>query len=1570
MALQETRSEQGFSQNGGILRFCTGHQDGHYGIEVWFDTQTPFAFPDGGSPLRFQLSHFQVAHQDPRRMLLRCDTGAWSFWLFAVHAPHSGYAATARTAWWDETIAIADLHLDGDPVFLLGDMNAAPGDADHEVVFRSGFTTSANTADFRRVLCHLGLYLPATSEIHVGNTDTWVNFSGSHTHCIDHIALPSTWFSSCSWSSVLEDFDLATLNDDHKATAVQVQWQDWTYQPTRCSDDSSFGFPIRHKPVDYPSGAEFHDALAALQPLPWHCDNEAHVHHVTSSLHSVLAKLQGKRQLSTTRRHLRRELLAQVFHAWSGRESGHRDQHFAYGSSLRCGSFRVFALYRQQCRSLKAALVLAKRVALDAALKEIDEKTPASQVLRTLRSFTGPTNPKKQKRRTLPIIRDASGEVCTLPADALSAWVHYFQNMEGGERMDYATLRMTWLSELAEFQQPHLQASLDQLPSLTELEIALRRVTTNRASGPDGLPGALCHHHPVPLARLLYAQLAKMILHGEESLEYKGGVVAPIYKGKGPVDLAGSYRSILVSNHIGKALHRTIRQKAFSALRSIHAEAADRRHARSTGKSARIIYLDLAEAFYRVIREVPLGGDVSDDLVAHIMHKLKLPPDSLHQIHALLAEEPALQQAGFCDMDQCCVRAIHQSTHFWLPHQSDLVRTRVGSRPGDCFADLTFGYAWSCVLNKLENQMDALGLLAHFHEHRHLPVFGRDTMTSCTTTFLGPTWMDDLAVCLVSENARTLASTTATVAGLLIDLCSFHCMSPNLSKGKTEAMMLFRGRHSRQAKLDFYGPGASGLLPVKQRIGIGHRTFNQHRKVLFQNPHVPLAKRVEMFNMLVLTKVLYGADSWVAMNCKTMKYFHASILKLHKRLLKIAPDQNVLDDTVLADLEVPTPAELLTRARLRYFGTLTQIGSPDVWTALAVDVEWIGLIESDLVWLWQQLWNTSSLPDPRVNFDPWFNILSFHPGYWKRLIRRACAHAVGQRSRLLRARVFHRAALTRLATTCPTIVLPSTTVLKPMTGTFGCFGCQQRCNGPAGEAAHMFRKHKQRSTLRQLSDEPTCPCCLKHFHTMSKIKAHLHYSAHCRNWLRDHDMRCGAHEGAGSCIDRERERLHDRLLPPLRGQGPLPAPRRVRDHIEIDTALYDFILQLFVPDMCLVDFEQQIRDHVCHLALSWTRYSQTLTFVLNNFHREDAEFFGIPSERLQSVIACLLNPDTWDFMQEHETDTFQLPSLADLEADCAAVELALSCCDWTPGPAAFGRHRYVLHAFSGRRRRDDLQFYLEEMAATRSGYVLHTISLDVIINKDWGDARNQRTCAFWLSAIRDKYIIALVSGPPCESWSQARGVQLTHEDEASSEARRGPRIIRTLSELWGMSCVSLLELLQLSIGNDLLFFTILAVIELALANGVAILEHPAEPSREDAASIWRTPILRAVCALPHVTRIQFAQGLMGSATPKPTALLVVNIPDIMSFLHRGRVRTELPISTAIGKTKQGVWRTTALKEYAPALCRSLACALLAAFDRMEVAPGAAEPGDDFRQLCQTMEVTSFGTEVGADFAPA
>jgi len=112
---------------------------------------------------------------------------------------------------------------------------------------------------------------------------------------------------------------------------------------------------------------------------------------------------------------------------------------------------------------------------------------------------------------------------------------------------------------------------------------------------------------------------------------------------------------------------------------------------------------------------------------------------------------------------------------------------------------------------------------------------------------------------------------------------------------------------------------------------------------------------------------------------------------------------------------------------------------------------------------------------------------------------------------------------------------------------------------------------------------------------------------------------------------------------------------------------------------------------------------------------------------------------------------------------------------------------------------------MEEIAASNGMEDVMVISLDIVINEEWGNIGREEVQKFWLAAILDGKVIGLLSGPPCCTWSAARGKV---DPCLPSAKQKGPRIIRTRAELWGMHSVSIKEMLQL---HDMdMFFLALA----------------------------------------------------------------------------------------------------------------------------------------------------------------
>eukprot|EP00435_Cladocopium_sp_Y103_P026910 s1210_g6.t1 len=1640
LAIQEARSEQGMTCTNNILRIASGHHEGHYGVELWFDLDVPYAYCQGRTPLRFCKANFVVAHCDPRRLLVRATTECLSLWFYACHAPHSGRDLRERGEWWASSDGILAEHLDGDPLILLIDANAEPGPPDHRIVFGPDFRSSSSTSLMRDFLEQWSLCLPATGHTHCGDHGTWINFEGTTTHFIDHIAVPQSWCERCLHSEVLQDFDLATPVEDHRVLALQLQWQA-IVQTGRTQQHA-----LMRKPMKYRHTHENVEHLKSMPIRPWCTDVETQAEELSHNVHQLLAadpspqakkpyvsdaiwevrarKLRWRKKLKQVRAWIAKQLMIQVFAAWHSNKQVPAEEQ-SYVTTLYCSQVKNLAGFRQTSKTLTTSLRQSKQIALRSDLEQLDVQAPAAEILRTLRPYTGPSNPRKQKRGTLPMIQDKEGHMCTLPTDVTAAWVDFFQEMEGGARMSYQKLREIWIEELQQFQQWEIDVSTDQLPRLTDLEVALRRIPRGRSCGPDGIPGEVCLANPTILAQHLYPHLLKTTLHGHEYVGFKGGRLTPVHKGRGSISDRRSYRSLLVSNHFGKSIHRAMRNfhaplyEKFLQLQqsggkrkvpvqmALHQLRAWQRDAHHRGMSCGVIFLDLTEAFYRILREAPMGGEVTDELVAHLMKRLNMPEDSLHQIHQLLSEQSALAQAGMSEMDQRALRAVRTSTHFWVHGQLDVSRTRMGTRPGDSLADFIFGFAWSCVLTKVQNFMIERGFIQWLPGLDRLPLFGVETTTvQQQLPFIGPNWMDDLALTLQAPSAAQLTSWLGSVAGFLLDTCRFHCLSPNLMPGKTELMATFRGAGSRQQRINFYGPLANRRFPVvcegevcyiqmvtqykhlgsvahhtgeqkkelRQKAAVAHSAFNHHKKVIFQNRHLALERRVELFQMLVLSKLLYGADSWIATDGSMDEKFKTTIMNLYRRLLKLAGDCHICDEELLVKVGMPSADELLRRARLRYIVTLVQAGLPDLWALLHKDVDWCRLLEQDMVWMWRQLSRSSDLQDPRLHYDQWYDILVNSPKYWKRLVRRAIEHCVLQRKRVFLVRQMHANAICRFHEALDLAPPQFLSFEETDSASFGCMQCQKRCRNAAGEAAHMHRVHHEVSNLRHLFDQPTCSSCLKHFHTMAKLKAHLYYSRRCRDALRNANMQCEVVPGAGSITDHARAQAHDRYLPPLPGQGPrLPAPRP-REYVNIHAELYELLIQHVSDFEDFTKFEELLRKGVGEMPISWSSLRRTVIFFADTLAEDDANFFDFNLEQMRSMLQRFCSPSSWTFLQQPFKEVVTLPDVRSLETHCEVLEQHIGAEPPLLAPRSFGVHRILLHAYSGRRRVGDLQFYMERMPIL-SGVVLHTVSMDIIIHAKDGDATNPETRLFWLAAIRDRFVIAFVSGPPCETWSRARAVNIDseplHPDLGAAgpghmPSAKGPRVIRDVHNAWGYEAVRLRELFQLIVGNELLGFSLLAMVEISFADALGILEHPAEAEDQPtAASIWRLPLMATILSMPNAHKLNFSQGLMGARTTKPTSLLTINLESLMSDLHQCRVRTENPVGSAIGKNSLGQWRTTELKEYGPALCRAMAISISKGINSIEVDPAANHPSEAFLDRVRALVVHEYGSALGA-----
>ena len=152
----------------------------------------------------------------------------------------------------------------------------------------------------------------------------------------------------------------------------------------------------------------------------------------------------------------------------------------------------------------------------------------------------------------------------------------------------------------------------------------------------------------------VHAEFIKLCAHGQEDALHKGGKLMAAYKHKVLHSDPSSYRSLMISSHIAKALHRSLRlhqaglyeqflqrqqiggRRRVPVQLGMHVVRSHLRIRAHHGESAAVIFLDSQEAFYRVLRPLADGSPMTDEAIATMMRRLRLPPSAMDELYLLL----------------------------------------------------------------------------------------------------------------------------------------------------------------------------------------------------------------------------------------------------------------------------------------------------------------------------------------------------------------------------------------------------------------------------------------------------------------------------------------------------------------------------------------------------------------------------------------------------------------------------------------------------------------------------------------------------------------------------------------------------------------------------------------------------------------------------------------------------------------------------------------------------------------------------------------------------------------------
>eukprot|EP00435_Cladocopium_sp_Y103_P071422 s996_g37.t1 len=264
----------------------------------------------------------------------------------------------------------------------------------------------------------------------------------------------------------------------------------------------------------------------------------------------------------------------------------------------------------------------------------------------------------------------------------------------------------------------------------------------------------------------------------------------------------------------------------------------------------------------------------------------------------------------------------------------------------------------------------------------------------------------------------------------------------------------------------------------------------------------------------------------------------------------------------------------------------------------------------------------------------------------------------------------------------------------------------------------------------------------------------------------------------------------------------------------------------------------------------------------------------------------------------------------------------------------------ILHLFSGRRRIGDCHWWLEHLAAQiLPDYPIMLLSVDTAVDGSLGDLSTGPNHDMLLRMAAKGAVAGSLTGPPCETFSAARCLQMDDE--------RAPRPLRTRAHPWCLLERTPRELRQCATGTELLFNSLMLEATVALAGGGCLMEHPEEPQDESKVSVWRLSCHQHwIMRLRGAARHHIEQWLFGAAGVKPTCIRALGLgpPQLVGRIFQEntepwRVR---PMQGLRGRDAQGRFRTAKAKEYPSSLCRTLVLAMLRGLKHRICSEGVAK----------------------------
>ena len=1570
VGLQETRHKRIVNSNNPWYHMV-GHpadSKGHDGVQMWFSKNIPI-YEEG--PL-ITLKHLSIVASTSTLLIVKLNMPSLRALFITGRAPHAGRQEAESTTYWRNISTKIRPYSKDHHVFFLGDTNGHLGEFSTTAVgAHGGIRENIPGREFHNWMLEHQLYAPSTfQETHRGEEHaTHCCPAGDHFTRIDYIAVPTTFTKDMVETWVEHEIDLCGERPDHYVVIGKLRYHhEFRMKPV--TKRNKFRVNRHALTVQLQTPWARRQLAQMLTNAPWTTDPHAAAERLEHQTRQAIAKIvphtvqwrrkqhvpdkawqlveqkkQLFRQLRALRKTQRFNMMQMLFQVWRQPQTHVATTISAWRTWQKLHNHAVATTMQQYRLTTRQVTAAIRQADLDYYLQLATDAGHAY-------THEGLTAIWKKIKMVLP--KNRSKQVHARH-DIDAGLQRHFAALEAGTCFSDVEAKQRCIDrhnrDLDEQLMPAF-VELQELPTLAEIEELCLKQRPHRAAGLDMIPPEICRLAAATIAPFLHNLIMKAFLQGTEPYVYKGGLLCPIWKQRQPRDVPEGYRGILLANVYGKILHAWARKRLLPTLeirrapgqlgglpsqQTVTAIQLLRLHGkvcRSKKLTSAAVFIDLKAAFHHMLREFIfiVREPATQATLLRIFDPNEFDLLQLaHDLDAAAQEKPADIPAGL----RVFLHDLHKETWFKL-HADDVhtTATERGTRPGSPLADIGFNLLMTKVMHQLAAK------LADIPEY----VQGCQALG---TTIPPLAWVDDLTIPLAVTHPSLLLPLVKDTTALLHMTFRAHGLTMNFDNGKSEAVIMYRGNGAAAYRTQLfdretppcvvvdtdshivtlrvvatyrhlgsrYTMDADIEHEVNSRIAMARQSYEELKRPIFQNRNIPIEGRFQLYNSLIISRLMYGCAVWSELPRAHLHRLEAFLIDHQRRIANIGfwNGAEMTDRDFRLHHELPPFQVVWTGHRLAYLQHVAKHGSVFHRQLLLMEFDlgkgWLREVVEDLNWLTDLVTLPFSFDAQNPNWETIWTALKTCTR-WKSMIKRASRKYVLQERVARDVSHYHKLIADEILQFGCNLWFDDDPADPANLPQHRCRTCEKNFKTIQALAAHEYQKHGLLSIERPYIQSTTCPGCLRDFHTTWRVQQHLRYRSNgC--WDRIYGVR---NIDTPITIHLPDHLRHVKRLPAVRRQhGPLRPTSRQRErialrariahlrsegadmyawwHPESDPELTDRACALFTDrllEWCAkgmvdaIDFQNMLFQAIFALDIDemqggrlFVHWIETgfhdatpedldpdLIFCLEEAHMAMLEDIPIWTMRLQ--MKRLL--DLWMNLPSDEDNNPEVTTSMRSSLPCTGQRIhSISS-------------RYALLGDEEQQRTKwRILDQLPRSMTSRKGpyYVVHLYS-GRRRSGDFHAMMEQLLAAIPNANIRilslDTAVDPRLNIHDMKLWTflltvatEGRLIGLLQGPpcETWSSARfhkqldehdnevRGPRPLRSAQQPWGLALLTLAELAQIFTGNCLLLKGLYLAVIVALRGGAVFLEHPAIPHNEEYPSIWRLGLVRLLLRQPH-----------------------------------------------------------------------------------------------------------------------